>query len=80
MDWLPAGVVLDPAQVEVTVVDGRGQVVEVRDDGRIVVQVGHDANNAGVLEYGRVNAGSAAVHDPDRGDGAQRRAVRRAVW
>ncbi|MCB9177357.1 MAG: DUF11 domain-containing protein [Caldilineae bacterium] len=62
VDQLPADyVVVDPAQVVVTVDDGEvsvGQVVEVRDDGRITVRLGNDRNNAGQPELGRLNAGS----------------------
>ncbi len=60
VDQLPVDfVVADPAVVEVTV--SRGEVVEVRDDGRITVRVGNDVNNNGVAELGRVNANSAPV-------------------
>ena len=51
--------VVDPALVTVTV--SRGQVVEKRDDGRITVIAGNDANNLGIAELGRLNAGSAPV-------------------
>jgi uncharacterized repeat protein (TIGR01451 family) len=59
VDWLPTEfVVADPAQVVVTV--SAGEVVEVRDDGRITVRLGNDVNNAGAAELGRINAGSSA--------------------
>jgi uncharacterized repeat protein (TIGR01451 family) len=62
-DWLPdEGVVVDPAEVVVTVDRGDAATIDVRDDGRIVLRLGHDPNNLGGLEYGRVNAGSAPVH------------------
>ncbi|MEO8084914.1 MAG: hypothetical protein ABI780_13910, partial [Ardenticatenales bacterium] len=60
VDQLPVDlVVADPTKVSVTV--NRGQVVEVRDDGRITIRVGDDPNNLGVNELGRVNAGGAPV-------------------
>jgi len=62
VDWLPAaGVVLDPAHIEVSVVAGEAQVVEVRDDGRITVRIGHDRNNRSVQEWGRLNVGSSVT-------------------
>ncbi len=62
VDWLPSyGVVLDPAFVKVTVADGRGQVVEIRDDGRITVVVGTDPNAKGQPQLGRLNVGSPPV-------------------
>ena len=55
VDQLPIDfVAVDPAQVVVTV--SRGQLVEVRDDGRVTVLIGNDANNSGVAELGRLNA------------------------
>jgi uncharacterized repeat protein (TIGR01451 family) len=60
VDRLPQeGVVLDPAQVMVDVTEG--EVVEVRDDGRITLRIGNDPNNAGVPELGRLNCGSAVT-------------------
>ncbi|MFN8422411.1 MAG: CHRD domain-containing protein [Anaerolineae bacterium] len=60
VDRLPeAFVAVDPAQVVVTV--SAGTVVEVRDDGRITVQVGNGVNNAGVPELGRLNVGDDVV-------------------
>ncbi len=50
------GVALDPDQV--MVVAGNGAVIEVRDDGRILVAVGNDPNNEGVNELARLNAGN----------------------
>ncbi len=61
VDWLPAGVVHDPAQVIVEVEGGAGEVIEVRDDGRLTIRVGNDPNNEGESELGRVNAGSSVV-------------------
>ncbi|MCB0215682.1 MAG: DUF11 domain-containing protein [Chloroflexi bacterium] len=58
VDWLPAGVVHDPAQVMIDVDGGAGEVIEIRDDGRLTIRVGRDLNNAGVAELGRVNAGN----------------------
>ncbi|MCB0216898.1 MAG: DUF11 domain-containing protein, partial [Chloroflexi bacterium] len=59
VDWLPADfVVVDPAQVQVTV--SAGELVEVRDDGRITVRLGNDVNNLGAAELGRINAGASA--------------------
>ena len=51
VDWLPAQVVHDPAMVDVAV--SAGEVVEIRDDGRITVKLGADD---GVI--GRMNVGT----------------------
>ncbi len=60
VDWLPPGlVVLDPEQVMVEV--SAGEVVEVRDDGRLTIRLGNDPNNAGAAELGRLNEGSSAT-------------------
>jgi len=60
VDQLPLnGVVLDPAQVTVTV--SRGRVITVRDDGFIEIVVGDDPNNNGVNQLGRLNADSPPV-------------------
>ncbi len=62
VDTLPTtGVVLDPAKVKVTV--SAGQVVEVRDDGRITVVLGNDVNNMNAPQLGRLNTGSSATID-----------------
>ncbi len=60
-DWLPKGVVLDPARVVVNVTNG--YVVEKRDDGRITVIVGRDPRRASptTLQYGRLNAGNSVT-------------------
>ena len=60
VDYLPTkGVALDPAQVMVDVTNG--QVVEVRDDGRITVIIGNDPSDMGMgpNQLGRLNAGSS---------------------
>jgi uncharacterized repeat protein (TIGR01451 family) len=66
-DFLPAGVVLDPAQIIVTIVGGAGRVLEVRDDGRITVILGNSpvrmSNITGLFvntppQIGRINAGA----------------------
>jgi len=60
VDRLPeAFVAVDPAQVDVTI--SAGSIVEVRDDGRITLQVGNGVNNAGVPELGRLNAGQEVI-------------------
>ncbi|MEO8084272.1 MAG: hypothetical protein ABI780_10650 [Ardenticatenales bacterium] len=60
VDQLPIdAIVVDPAQVVVTV--SEGEVVEVRDDGRITVRVGNGVNNAGQNELGRLNAGASVT-------------------
>jgi len=63
VDQLPlAGVVLDPAQVDVVFSDGRGAVVEIRDDGRVELLVGNDPTTptperpVPVNQLGRLNA------------------------
>ncbi len=49
MDWLPPEVVHDPAQVEVIV--SNGEVIEIRDDGKITVRLGVDGRmDAGTTE------------------------------
>ncbi len=60
-DWLPKGVVLDPAQVVVSITNG--YLVEKRDDGRITVIVGRDPRRASptTLQYGRLNAGNSVT-------------------
>ncbi|MCB0215853.1 MAG: DUF11 domain-containing protein, partial [Chloroflexi bacterium] len=58
VDQLPAEfVAVDPAQVQVTV--SAGEVVEVRDDGRITIRLGEDRNNQGAPELGRINESGA---------------------
>jgi len=60
VDNLPAGfVAVDPDQVMVDV--EAGEVVEVRDDGRLTIRVGNDPNNEGDPELGRVNVGSTVA-------------------
>jgi hypothetical protein len=68
VDQLPSqGLILDPAEVLVTIFPPtRGEVVEIRDDGRITVRVGNDPNNAGVLQLGRLNAPGTAGAGPVR--------------
>ncbi len=62
VDTLPVnGVVLDPAKVKVT--PSAGQIVEIRDDGRITVVLGNDANNAKAPQLGRLNVGSSETID-----------------
>ncbi|MSP11331.1 MAG: DUF11 domain-containing protein [Chloroflexi bacterium] len=56
VDWLPAGLILDPNLVTVTVPAG-SVVVEKRDDGRITVILGNDLSNAGTPQSGRINTG-----------------------
>jgi len=53
----PGGLILEPNQVTVTVPNG--QVIEIRDDGRITVEVGRDPNNSGTPQLGRLNAGNS---------------------
>jgi uncharacterized repeat protein (TIGR01451 family) len=62
-DWLPPEfVILDPAQITVTVNGGLGQVLDVRDDGRIRILVGRDSARAFVLPtLGRLNAMNSVV-------------------
>ena len=55
------GVVLDPDKIEVEVIDGRGELVAIEDDGRITIVVGDDPNYLGDNELGRLNAGSEPV-------------------
>ena len=55
------GVVLDPDMVVIDVNDG--EVLEVRDDGRIIVAIGRDTNFLGVPELGRINAGNSHTID-----------------
>jgi hypothetical protein len=63
VDWLPSyGAVLDPTWVKVSVDGGHGEVVEVRDDGRITVAVGDDPNGQSLVQLGRMNAGGVPVH------------------
>jgi uncharacterized repeat protein (TIGR01451 family) len=57
VDWLPAEVVHDPDQVQIDILGGAGEVVEIRDDGRLTIRVGNDPNNSGINELGRINAG-----------------------
>ena len=60
VDWLPpAGVILNPADVTVTL--SNGQVVEIHDDGRVTVIVGNDPDYAGNPEIGRLNVGSTEI-------------------
>jgi len=55
-------VVLDPAQVDVVFSDGRGAVVDIRDDGRVELLVGNDPTTptperpVPVNQLGRLNA------------------------
>jgi len=56
-----AGVVLDPADVVVDV--SAGEVLEMRDDGRIIVALGRDAGVAGAPELGRMNLGGIETVD-----------------
>ena len=59
-DRLPGvGVVLDPAQVQVSFLSGSGRLLAVRDDGRIQVLIGRDLNNRGEEQLGRLNTGSS---------------------
>jgi uncharacterized repeat protein (TIGR01451 family) len=59
-DRLPGvGVVLDPAQVQVSFLSGSGRLLAVRDDGRIQVLIGRDLNNRGEEQLGRLNTGGA---------------------
>lgn len=55
------GVVLDPTMVEIVV--SAGEVLEVRDDGRIIVALGRDPNLLGVPELGRINVGGIETID-----------------
>ncbi len=55
----PEAVAVDPDVVDVTV--SAGEVVEVRDDGRITLRIGNGVNNAGVAELGRLNAGESVT-------------------
>ena len=74
VDQLPLnGLVLDPENVEVVIEGGRGEVIEIRDDGRIEIVVARDDD-----QLGRLNAGvrAGAHHDPR--DGGGDRAVRPA--
>ncbi len=60
VDQLPIdALAVDPAQVDVTV--SAGEVVEVRDDGRITIRVGNGVNNAGVPQLGRLNTGESVT-------------------
>jgi len=60
VDQLPAGLlVVDPEMITVTV--SAGEVVEVRDDGRISLRLGNDPNNEGQPELGRLNVGSTVT-------------------
>ncbi len=59
-DRLPGtGVVLDPAQVQVSFLSGSGQLLGVRDDGRIQILIGRDLNNRGEEQLGRLNTGGS---------------------
>ncbi len=55
------GVVLDPDMVAIDV--SAGEVLEVRDDGRIIVALGRDPNLVGRPELGRINAGGIETID-----------------
>ncbi len=59
-DRLPGtGVVLDPAQVQVSFLSGSGRLLGVRDDGRIQILIGRDLNNRGEEQLGRLNTGGS---------------------
>ena len=59
IDNLPAGAVLDPDVVDVTITEGA--VIEVRDDGRIELIAGMDPDLGGVPQLGRMNPNSVVT-------------------
>ncbi|MBK8538428.1 MAG: DUF11 domain-containing protein [Ardenticatenia bacterium] len=73
-DQLPQGMflALDPAQITISFVNNTppyaplaaplpGQVLEVRDTGLITILIGRGANNLGIGELGRLNAGQSVT-------------------
>ncbi len=55
----PESLTLDPGMI--TISDNRGQIKEIRLDGRITILIGNDPDNSAVNQLGRLNAGSAPV-------------------
>lgn len=59
VDYLPDGLVLDPAHIQVSVTNG--SVASVADDGRVTIIVGNDLNTSGNPQLGRMNVGTTEV-------------------
>lgn len=59
VDYLPDGLVFDPAYIQVNVT--AGSVVDVTYDGLVTVIVGNDPDYSGSAQLGRMNTGSTEV-------------------
>lgn len=59
VDYLPDGLVLDPAYIQVSV--SAGSIIDVTDDGLVTVIVGNDSNFDSNPELGRMNIGITEV-------------------
>ena len=59
VDYLPDGLVLDPAYIQVNVT--AGSVIDVTNNGLVTVIVGNDPDYKGSAQLGRMNTGSTEV-------------------